>query len=211
MKKSILLLLFIVTALAVNARTFTIMSINTPTIKINGRVLKAGDKFTEPAKIEWSHPQQAMRVKTDSNKTRTVSNPNYKKPVTFMDFIKKLTALTTRGGDETDLPYTEESLRDEFKGCHLLLDSLIFNVGWKTDEHSSFYVKIYNVNNGSITIPFKSEGSTIFLTRDDFDKLPGEPEEITLAIGYRDQNEDTVLADDVTLILVPASLDPDEI
>ena len=68
-----ILFCFVFMVMSLSAMNYQIKVLNTPTITINGKELKVGDRFDDQAIITWSKESQAMRVLSDDNRVYTLS------------------------------------------------------------------------------------------------------------------------------------------
>ena len=208
--KRILLLLFLysITILATSARTFKIIKLNTPTINIGNKELCVNDYFNETEHIKWQSTSQAMKIKSDDNKIMIVSPSlfaqyNVKK---FSDFIATVEPMIRRSGP---IPVTLDDHRRLFNGCHVLMDSLTFNVGWRMDSSSFFYATTFDSEGNAIKISLPFEKDKIVITREHIDSIIGNKEIIPLTIHYyeTDLDDNTSITNNMKLIVVPNWID----
>lgn len=208
MKKILILLLIAIVAIGANARTFTILELNTPVINIGGVDLKVGDTFDHRKHISWKSARQAMRVRTDNNKVLVISPTLFAKykAKEFSDFLAIVEPMITRAGST---PLTEDEHRRVFEGDHVLLDSLTFDVGWKMDDSSFFYATFTDTKGQEYKVPLAYEGHTVIIPRQLFEDIPVKDDSVAITIHYHESepDEDTVITDAMNVIIVPASID----
>lgn len=214
MKKLLAIILIAATCLTVGGRTYKIKYINTPTITIGGKKLSVGDKFDSKSKISWQSDRQAMKVISDDNQIVYLS-PNIlaqkNPPKNLRDFLTGERSANVRGGT----PISVADHRELFEACFVLLDSLSFDVGWKMNPSSHFYARTNNLDkNFLIDLPY--DGQTTFIPREAFENLIDKIDSVTLSIYYvydfdGPDQEIIELTDNMTLYLVPLSIDPSEL
>ena len=76
--------------LPLHAETYTIKKINTPTIRINDKDMKVGDKFTDGSVVYWSSGSQAMRVLNSHNEPINLRAGGKAKPTRMKTLVSRL-------------------------------------------------------------------------------------------------------------------------
>lgn len=204
MKQFFILAGIILASEAAFCKTLEIKLLNTPTISIEGKNLKVGNKFDEKANISWMSNKQAMKVLSEDNKLYVLTPKLFSKYniTNFSDYITYIkSAYVRNGGDES--PVTLDEHKNIFEQDFILLDSLKVNVGWKVDDKSYFLaiMKEDDPKNG-FRLPYEN-GQLIF-TRDFFNISAGEECELTLTIKYIEEvYKDTTLVTDNMYLYVP--------
>ncbi len=210
MKKLTLLLLALFSLIEVNAKTFEIKVLNTPTINIGGKVLHQGCTFDEKDFINWSSDRQAMKVLSDDNKIYVLSKGllTKHKAKTFADYVTSVKSATVRNDGE-NFPVTLADHRAIFESDFILLDYVSINVGWRTDNSSYFEASTSNLGNEnfSFIIPSYNDG-ILMLNRSLFTKLPNDCNSVILSVRYieKDCDETTLITDSMNLEIVPLNI-----
>ena len=88
MKRILIMTLLLAVVQAVSATTFVIKVLNTPSITINGKELKVGDRFDENAVISWKSESQAMKVLSEDNNVYVFT------PKIFSKYHVKISRIT---------------------------------------------------------------------------------------------------------------------
>ena len=194
------------------AVNYKILYVNSQQIKVNGKVAKVGDVFTEKAIIKWSKDRQAMKVIDMNTKKRYLltSKPTEKKELTALDIMTRINHLSTHApGDESmmsDFDILEYSIAPRYD----LLDSIMIPTTLKVNENHYFLgsykygdtriSKRLNHKNGSIVID-----KTLFHV--DAKKL--DPRDILLSIEYviKNPNNGVMIKSNIEINVIPENLE----
>lgn len=118
-KKTMILLLALMTATTITAARYKILYLNFPKILINGKSAKVGDIFNEKATIRWTEERQAMKViDLDSHRRYLMTaKPAEKKELTAYDILTRNKHLSTHeNGVESGSAFDrlEASIEEEY-------------------------------------------------------------------------------------------------
>ncbi len=205
MKRILIMTLLLAVVQAVSATTFVIKVLNTPSITINGKELKVGDRFDENAVISWKSESQAMKVLSEDNNVYVFTPKIFSKyhVKNFKDYLTSVKTMAVRNDGE-NFPVSVEDHRAIFEGSFVLMDSLSFNVGWKVDDNSYFEATTNNLdNNFSFVIP--CIGNELIITKENLASLSDNVDSISLIIRYveTEYNESVLITESMNLELVP--------
>lgn len=208
--KKLLILSFLALALVVvNARTFEIKVLNTPTINIGGKSLKVGNYFDENAPITWSSDKQAMKVLSDDNQVYILSSKllSKYKARSFADYITSVKSATVRNDGE-NFPVTVADHRAIFENDFVLLDTISVRVGWKTNDSSYFEATTTNLGDKNFSFIIPSKGNVLTISNDVFTQLPADTTYVILSIDYieKEYGETTPITDSTKIEIVPLKI-----
>lgn len=208
--KSLLFMIFAIAVVNLAFGDYKILQLNSPSIKVNGKNLHAGDVFKAPGTISWTNPRQAMKVldMTDMKQQMIVAGQYEKSKVADVKtFLSQMKQMSTRDGATDNLI----TLRHRLSGEHYLADSLVFNTTYPTDDNHFFYVSYVDRNGDEINKLIPNDNGTFVLTRDIYtvDGVSGDPYDIDLTVFYLDDEEGTltIVTDDMKIIAVPDMLE----
>lgn len=206
MKKFLAALFVATTFAAANARTFEIKVLNTPTINIGGRTLKAGDKFEDSAPVNWASDRQAMKVLSDDNKVYVLSKDLMAKrnAKTFADYLASVKTASSRN-DGDNFPVTVADHRRIFEGDFVLLDTIALKVGWRTDDSSYFEAQTMDLGENNFSFVIPANDNVLVITKETFAKLPSECNYVILKIDYieKEYGDTTEITDSMAVEIVP--------
>ena len=138
---------------------FTILSMNTKTIKIGNKQLKFGDSFTEGdiREIKWISDKQFLKVRNEVTKrTQILTQRTIGKKVSpsLGDYLVKTKRLATRSWNDTIIQ---------------LPDTVALDVPVTTND-KTLYAAFWNIGEDSILKPLlmSDDGQQLFITRELF-------------------------------------------
>lgn len=188
---------------------YRIVFLNTPSILIGGKSLKAGDTFSPDAPIKWNSPRQAMKVVDMASKSqRLIVAEQYEKSEcnNLKSFISQTKHLSSRNG----APTNPVELRALLDGHFYLTDTLKVATAMPTDKNRFFYIS-YSYAGEDINKIIENRDGTFFITPDIFtiDGKPIPPFDATLSVYYLDQSNEkvTLITDSMQITLIPATLE----
>lgn len=204
-----LLIAILCAALAFCARAdYRILFLNTPTIVIDGKVLKEKDTFKAGAAIKWTSARQAMKVHNLGTGEKLV--------VVADDFSKakasSLQAYLTQeqsqtAGDAASSPMS--SLSSSLNKRFYLLGSLELATGVPTDDRHYFFIT-FNHSGHELTKAVPNDNGTFTITPGVFffnGRLPDN--DIRVKVYYYDKNADkaTAVCDNMRIVILPKKID----
>lgn len=189
--------------LSVFSEKLEIKAMNTPYITIGGKKLKVGDKFDSREKITWSSDNQAMKVLSQEKKWYILTKKDFaKKDISNFISYKKATYVRELP------PITLEDHKNIFEGHFGLLDSLLFEVGWKVNDDSYFIIEYEkDGQKNSIILPY--DNGSLVLNRNLFTDSADEYKELQLSVKYieKKSNDTTLITDRMFLDIFPISIE----
>ena len=155
-KKLSILLLFIVSSGTIFAVRYTILYLNTTSLKVGSQILKVGDSFSEEdvPSIDWKSAQ-VIKVRNEESKRTCVITERKNE----LDFSPSLTDYLTR-----DKPLVIRDYGSNKKALQLL-DSITLNVTGA--KKSSKFIAVWHdgVYKVRTELPLSKDGKHLYLTR----------------------------------------------
>lgn len=209
MKKNIAALAMIMLSSLHICAEYKILQLNSPTITVDGKKLRAGDRFGEPGNVTWESDLQAMKVMDMTDKSqRVIVARQFRKSraADLKAFLTQSKQMASRDGFDDNAV----TLRHRLSGEHYLVDSLTFHTSYPTDEKHFFYVSFMDKGEEINKLVPNSEGA-FTITRDIYtiDGEGIEPRDMTLTVYYLDDilGRLTLITDDMKVIPVPGLSD----
>ncbi|MDE5969013.1 MAG: hypothetical protein K2G64_07910, partial [Muribaculaceae bacterium] len=188
------------------ARTFEIKVLNTPTIKIGGQDLSVGNHFDDKEEISWSSDNQAMKVLSDDNKVFVLSKMLFSKVKgkSLYDYLTTTKTASVRNDGE-NFPITLADHRVIFENEFVLLDSLTFNVGWRTNDTSYFEAKTTNLGENNFSFILPANDNELTISRELMPQSVSESGKLAFTISYieKEYGETTLITDAMVIEIVP--------
>ena len=138
----------------VSATRYTILFLNTPSVKVGNLTLKVGDSFSDDqlASIKWVSDKQLIKVRDEaSKKTRVFTrNESRKEGPSLKEYLTKTKGLNTRG----------------FRKTVQLLDSIDFNI-MESSRDSIKYIAVWHDGDYRVRslLPLSEDGRSLSVTR----------------------------------------------
>lgn len=184
------------TALSCGAEKYQIKCLNTPTITIDGKQLKAGDWFNDNAKIQWEKDTQAMRVLSEKNRVYTISAKSFRtsKKTTLGDFLtsKKNGSSRGRGGQTL-----RKDLQDVFENEFEILDELHIDLS-EVDDLPYGITFIISSNDSAIQpLSLKPENGVLIVNRNEIEPMAKSEAPYPLIVKFilPDSDEEILVTD----------------
>lgn len=142
-----------------SATRYTILFLNTPSVKVGNLALKVGDSFSEDqlASIEWVSDKQLIKVRNEESKrTRVLTKRNVSREErpTLKEYLTKSKGLNTRDFDNSN------------KKTVQLLDSLRFDISNITKDSANFIAVWHDGDYRVRTLlPLSEDGNDLYITR----------------------------------------------
>lgn len=169
---------------------YKILFLNTPSIQIGKKTCKTGDCFEGNSQIEWTHPDQAMKVLNMQNQRQSIIlSKQYKaqKSTSLTTYLTQNKHLSTRNGTALTLPQLKKYLANTF----YLLDSIEVKTLQPTDQYHYFYIA-YTYQKEIINKRIRCHEGAFVIDRSLFiiDGRPIEPFDTTLKVFYLDEKSE---------------------
>ena len=136
MRKLFILLAICISASAA-AQDFSILFVNTGTVKIGGKELSAGDVFNQSDNIQWSNDKQAIKaLSLSDNKQYIFVSEDFKerKLKSAKDYLVKTNRLSTRGSGSLS------SVTRQVGETIYVMDSTRVPISYVPDESEYFFL-----------------------------------------------------------------------
>ena len=188
----LLLILSLCISLSATAQDFKILFVNTGTIRIGGKELKAGDVFNHDEIIHWTEPKQAMEVLSlaDMKQYMLVSEDfKDRKMKSAKDYLVKSNRLSTRGSGSLS------SVTRQVGETIYVMDSTRVPISYVPDKSEYFFL-LFGEKRHKLAY---SEGN-LFFDADIFNS--GETLTADLFFHYAD-GEEECLIEGLCIILLP--------
>lgn len=191
-----------------HAETYTIKKINTPTIRINDKDMKVGDKFTDGSVVYWSSGSQAMRVLNSHNEPINLRAAGNTKPARMRTLVSSLSKLSTRAicTSLADHKQAFEGINGEPQE---LLDTITIASSWGLDDNNYFEMSVPTATGKRIVrLPYTDNGELI-IARSMFPMAQDDKEvEVTAEISYHNgrKGETRLITSAMRINLLPSLL-----
>lgn len=183
---------------------YRILFLNTPTITINGKLLRKGDTFRGSDIIKWENEKQAMKVLNINTKQQSIivsQQYTKSKAKSFEEYFVHAQNMSVRNAG-TGTPIELKALLDN---TFYLLDTLMIETMFKTDEHHYFFIS-YDYNGEQINKRIHCDNGSFSITPEIFqiDGNPIKPFDTMLRVFYHDTDSGklTLITDKMKMIFI---------
>ena len=191
----LLLMLSLCISLSATAQDFKILFVNTGTIRVGGKELKAGDVFNQDETIQWTEPKQAMKVQSLTDKQRYIfvsEDFSDHKMKSAKDYLVKSNRLSTRGSGSLS------SVGRKMSDTIYVMDEEMIPIDYVPDESEYFFV-----TNGAGRFVLDFQDKHLLISPEIW--ADNEPVEVDLFYHYADGEEECV-KEAIQIIPLPKEL-----
>ena len=196
MRKTYILSLVLLLAMAIWADNYKILQLNTSYVKIGNRNCTKGDVFSDEAVIFWEKDKQAFKAQNlKTREIRLFAEPDFraKGSKTIKDYYVKTNRLSARG--------MEFSVLDEIPDTIYLCDTLAMEMPVIMDSIHYCYI-IYNNEGREVKQRLNNQDQSFVIDK----KLFGEDlmkDNLRVSLLYHMPEEDYPLKDSLTIMFIP--------
>lgn len=204
-----LLAVALLAAISFAARAdYKILFLNSPDITIGSQQLRVGDSFAPGAAIQWSQPQQAMKVlDSETGHQRLVVAEQYTR--SRVDNLARFFAQTRHLSSRDGAPDNPISLGAALNGTFFFTDTLEVATAMPTDADRFFYVSyVYNGEEINKLVPCNDGTFSISSEIFTIDGKAIPPFRTFLTVYYLDRTAEQVImvTDRMEIVLLPTVL-----
>lgn len=208
-KKFLQLVIVLCFSAFVYADNYEILCLNVPTIKINGKLCKKGDVFSDKSVIAWDKGKK-QAIKARNTKTMeivrfTAPEFNKKKATTVKDYLKEFFKLEDEELSTRNIDFLE-SLSCIFDDTFYLVDSIGIESPIPLDGTNTYNIS-YIKDHERVTKNLPTKDDHFYIVRSLFEPCDST-EEVVVSISLKVENiEEYVLTDSMRISILPMYLD----